>query len=298
MPLESPVFRPERERQMRFQDKEIATADLKDGQGYVSVRSLCAAFGLDQRAQRKRLIRQQNYFEPYTATILMTTSGGPQPSLCLMASAVPLFLTGVELERVQDPSAHELLKVFLEEAHTVLAEHFGISERGELQFLRESVARMVAEQEALEEHISKKVEAELAELRRAHEEKVQQIRAAFGDLRQQVTQLETIAGPKTRLTPEQLGQLRQATATLGTLLQERGVAKPYPGIYMDITRLTGVSRSEDIRQEDFQAVMAFLENQVGALTRGAKAPEANLPEAGLPEAALPEAILPTPTEDK
>ena len=42
-----------------------------------------------------------------------------------------------------------------------------------------------------------------------------------------------------RLNPEQLGQLRQIVATLGTLLQEKGVPKPYPGIYMDITRLTG-----------------------------------------------------------
>jgi hypothetical protein len=273
MPEETPVFRPTRERSLVFRGKEIATADLKDGKGYVSVRSLCAAFGLDQRAQRKRLIRQQSYFEPYTATILMTTPGGPQPTLCLMASAVPMFLTGVELERVQDPEIHSLLKAFLDEAHTVLAEHFGISERGELQFLRESIARMVTEQEVFEEGMRKKVEAELAELRQAHDEKVQQIRAAFGDLRQQVTRLETYAGPKVRLTPEQLGQLRQVTATLGALLQERGVAKPYPGIYMDITRLTGVSRSEDIRQEDFASVIEFLEGQIRALSRGPKTAE-------------------------
>jgi hypothetical protein len=172
------------------------------------------------------------------------------------------------LERIQDPETHELLKAFMDEAHTLLAEHFGISERGEIQFLRESVARMVAEQEQYEENLAKKVEAELVEMRRAHEEKVQQIRDAFGNLRQQVTRMETFAGPKARLTPEQLGQLRQAVATLGSLLQERGVAKPYPGIYMDITRLTGVSRSEDIRQEDFAGVIAFLEDQISALTRG------------------------------
>jgi len=266
MTVEVPVFRPERERSLRFRDREIATADLRDGKGYISVRSLCEAFGLDARAQRKRLMRQQGYFEPYTATILMTTPGGPQPTLCLMASAAPLFLTGVELERVESEEAHELLKAFLDEAHTVLAEHFGISERGEMQFLRQSVARMVAEQELFEETLSKKVEAELAEIRQAHEEKVQQIRDAFGNLRQQVTRLETVAGPKVRLTPEQLGQLRQLVATLGALLQERGEAKPYPGIYMDITRLTGVSRSEDIRQEDFPAVVEFLERQVRALT--------------------------------
>jgi P22_AR N-terminal domain len=259
------VFRPERERKLLFRDKEIATADLKDGNGYVSVRSLCEAFGIDGRAQRKRLMRQQGYFEAFTATILTTTAGGPQPTLCLMASAVPLFLTGVELERVEDTGARQLLKAFLDEAHTVLAEHFGISERGELQFLRESIARMVAEQEVFEENLSKKVEAELAEMHQAHEEKVIQIREAFSDLRQQVTRIEAVAGPKARLTPEQLGQLRQAVATLGTLMQENGVVKPYPGIYMDITRLTGVSRSEDIRQEDFQLVVEFLERQIQAL---------------------------------
>jgi len=267
MPIESPVFRPERERKLAFRDKEISTADLKDGKGYVSVRSLCEAFGLDQRAQRKRLMRQQSYFESYTVTILMETAGGLQPTLCLTASAVPLFLTGVELERVQDEETRQLLVAFLDEAHTVLAEHFGISERGEIQFLRDSVARMVAEQEKFEETLSKKVEAELVEIRKAHEEKVQQIRDAFSNLRQQVSRLETVAGPKVRLSPEQLGQLRQLVATLGTLLQDSGVSKPYPGIYMDITRLTGVSRSEDIRQEDFAEVVAFLEQQIQALTQ-------------------------------
>jgi hypothetical protein len=271
MPVESHAFHPVREASIIFQGREIATAVLRDGQGYVSVRSLSNALGLDPRAQRKRLMRQQNFFEPYTANIILTTPGGPQASLCLDARTVPMFLTGIELERVQDPEAHSLLKAFMEESMIILAEHFGLSERGEMQFLRESVARMVLEQEKFEENLSKKVEAELADIRRAHEEKVQQIRVAFGDLRQQVTSLEAVAGPKTRLTPEQLGQLRQVTATLGALLQERGVAKPYPGIYMDITRITGVSRSEDIRQEDFPAVIAFLENQVSALTRGVKA---------------------------
>jgi hypothetical protein len=197
----------------------------------------------------------------------MNTAGGPQPMLCLMASAVPLFLTGIELERVVDEETRALLLAFLDESHTVLAEHFGISERGEMQFLRQSVARMVAEQEAFEETIAKKVDAELAEIRRAQEEKTQQIREAFAGLRQQVTRLEQVAGPKARLTPEQMGQLRQMIATLGTLMQENGVAKPYPGIYMDVTRLTGVSRSEDIRQEDFAGVVAFLERQIETLSR-------------------------------
>ena len=188
----APIFEPESERSLTFRGKEIATADLKDGQGYVSVRSLCDAFGLDQRAQRQRLQRQQSYFAPYTATIRMTTPGGPQPTLCLMASAVPLFLTGVELERVQDPEAVEYLRAFLEEAHIVLAEHFEISERGEMQFLRESLARMIAEQEAFDERFGKKVHEEVAAFRQSHEEKVQQIREAFAEQRRRKIRLRSL----------------------------------------------------------------------------------------------------------
>jgi hypothetical protein len=265
MELDSPVFTPQKQRKMTFRGKEIETADLKDGHGYVSLRSLSEAFGLDQRAQRRRLLRKQGFFQSSTATILLQTPGGPQPTLCLMHQAVPIFLAGVDLSRVENKEAREVLAAFLEEAQVVLAEHFGISERGEMQFMRESLGRMVAEQESFEDVLSKKVEEELAELRKAHEEKVQEIRTAFSNLRQQIVRLETFAGPKARLTPEQLGRLRTLVSTLGTLLQEKGVAKPYPGIYMDVTRLTGVSRSEDIRQEDFAEVTEFLEKQIRTL---------------------------------
>lgn len=136
-----------------------------------------------------------------------------------------------------------------------------------MEAAQRAIGRMVAQQEEFEERLSKKVDAELAEIRRAHEDKVNQIRAAFSALREQVTRLEAASGPRARLTPEQLGQLRETVATLGELLQEKGVAKPYPGIYMDITRLSGVSRSEDIRQEDFPAVIEFLDKQVRALAK-------------------------------
>lgn len=264
---ELPVFRPERQRKVDFRGKELVIADLRDGKGYATVRSLCDAFGLDPRAQRKRLMRQQGYFAPYTASILVETPGGPQPALCLEVTTLPVFLSGVDLSRLQDEEARAVLSAFLREVHIVLAEYFGLSERGEMEAAQRAIGRMVAQQEEFEDMLSKKVEAELAEIRRAHEDKVTQIRAAFSALREQVTRLEAASGPRARLTPEQLGQLRETVATLGELLQEKGVPKPYPGIYMDITRLTGVSRSEDIRQEDFPTVIEFLNKQVMALAK-------------------------------
>lgn len=265
---------PLRERSILFRGKEIKTADLPDNQGYVSFYSLCDAFGLDRRAQKKRLDRQGSYFRDYTAMITLSTPGGPQASLCLLAAAVPLFLSGVQLERVADPQARELLRAFQDEAMDVLAEHFGISERGEMRFLREAVARMVAEQEAFDariEGIAKKVEAELAEIRQAQEDKVQQIREAFAGLRGEVRQ---VAGPKERLTPEQLGQLRETVNTLGVMLQELGETNPYAGIYASIFRMTGIARSEHIAQQDFPRVLAFLDRQIEAVSKRLEAQRA------------------------
>jgi Xaa-Pro aminopeptidase len=265
----SEAFQPISERAITFREREIATAVLKDGQGYVAFNSLCDAFGLDRKGQRQRLTRQGSYYEPYTTTIVMSTKGGPQSTLCLQASAVPVFLAGVSIEHVKDEESRELLRAFLEEVHVVLAEHFGISERGEIQFLRGSIARQVAEQEAYEERLLKKVDEELAAMREAHEEKVQQIREAFAGLREDVRRIERVAGPKARITPEQRGQIRETVATLGQLLiEEKGIAKPYPGIYIDITRMTGVSKVEDIQQEDFERVVEFLNRQIKALTIG------------------------------
>jgi hypothetical protein len=91
---------------------------------------------------------------------------------------------------------------------------------------------------------------------------VQQIREAFAGLRGEIRQ---IGGPKERLTPEQLGQLRETVNTLVVMLQELGEKNPYAGIYASIFRLTGIARSEQhIAQQDFPAGLAFLDRQVEA----------------------------------
>ena len=44
----TPVFHPLKEQKIIFRGKEIATAELKDRRGYVSVRSFSEAFSLNQ----------------------------------------------------------------------------------------------------------------------------------------------------------------------------------------------------------------------------------------------------------
>jgi len=254
---------PLREGQVPFRGKALRTVTLVDQQGYVTLNSLCDAFGLDRKGQKQRMTRS-GYWMQYAVQIQVTTPKGLRPTWCLAAIAVPVFLTGIEIERVQNPEARELIEAFLDEAMEVLAEHFGISEKAEMRFMRSAVARMVAEHEDSQGRL-KKVEAELAEFRQAHEEKVSQIRAAFGDLRQQVNKIALVSGPKARLTPEQTGQLRQSAENLALVMIEKGgIAKPYPAIYGDIVRITGVSKIEDIPQGDLARVLAWIDRRVQA----------------------------------
>ena len=283
MTVEKPALEPVSEDALVFRDVEIQTATLADGFGYASLNSLCDAFGLNRRAQRRRLLDTADYYDPYTATIVLTTPGGPQPTVCLRSDAIPLFLAGIQVNKVDDVEARELLLVFLGEAHIVLAEHFGLSERGEIQMHREAIARMIARQQALEEMLEKSLNktseqfrAELEqradqiqhEIREDQEETLDKVRAAYAGLRSRISTLEKISGPKERLTPEQLGQLKQTVNTLGTLKMElEGSIRPFPGIYADIFMIAGVSRSEHIPQGKFPEILAFLDRQIEALQK-------------------------------
>ena len=276
-----PALKPREQGQLSFRTVHIQTAVLADDFGYVAINALCDAFGLNRQAQRRRLAAAADYYDTYTATIKLETDGGAQSTQCLRADAVPLFLTGVQINRMADEEARDLLLSFLGEAHTVLAEHFGLSERGEIEMHRSALARIMARQQALEDLVEarfsvaeesfrssmeNRADEIEAGMRTDNDEKLEQVRSAFSGLRSRIRTLESIAGPKERLSPEQLGQLKQTVNTLGVLKMELdGSTRPFPGIYADVFSMVGVSRSEHIPQGMFQAVLAYLDGQIAAL---------------------------------
>ena len=263
------VIIPEEEGILEHGELRFHTAEALNGMGYVSLNSICDMFGLNRDAQRRRIGRQDSYYRPYTALMELTTEGGKQTVFCVRADAVPIFLTGVSLERLKDSEGKERLRAFLEEAHNVLAEHFDLSERGELDFHREALARAVALHEQMEGKIDNAVDEALIRMREEHAAKVEEIREAFSALRRTVRNMEKYVGPGERLTPEQLGQLKQTVDRLAALMQEkRGIARPYQGIYVDIFNRAGVSRTEHIRQEYLPEILLYLDDQINALLKG------------------------------
>jgi P22_AR N-terminal domain len=262
------VFVPELQDAIDFRGRTLVTAKLADGNGYVVLNSLADAFGISRSTLTKRLIRKYDYFSQSACKIQIATRGGPQVQICLEASAVPLFISGTSLNAVKDPESRDVLRVFITECHEVLAEHFGISERGEMRVMRDTMARLVFERESEDmdpdsQPPSKKyIDQQVTKIREEHEKKVDEIRQAFSELRGQIRTISDVD----RLTPEQIGQVNSTVRSLGYLLQQRGVNNPYPKIYATLWRMAGVGTTERIAQKDFNSVMEWMEKQIKILT--------------------------------
>lgn len=267
--LDNTIFEPEVQDEIPFRGRQLVAAKLADGQGYVSLNSVAVAFGITRQALFARLSRKNDWFSPYIARIRLQTAGGPQAMVCMNAVALPLFLAGTSLESVKDPEARSVLAAFLSEARDVLAEHFGITERGEMDFMRMTMARLVAEREAEDRGLEGRarqsyVDEQIAQVRREHEEKIEQIRKAYSDLRMQI---RAATPTPERLTPEQVGQVSNTVRALGYLLQERGVNNPYPRIYGTLWRMAGVGTTERIPQAKFEEIMTWMEKQIQILSQ-------------------------------
>lgn len=98
----------------------------RDGEGYVAVRPVCFALGIDESSQRKRVLRH-----PVLAkgTVIMTvpSSGGTQQTFCIRLDLFAFWLATIQPTRVR-PELQEALVRYQEECAQLLFTHF-FSER-------------------------------------------------------------------------------------------------------------------------------------------------------------------------
>lgn len=87
---------------------DVLAVRVTTGEIYVSIRSLCAALGLDSTGQIQRIRRRQVLAE-MLQTIVVPTAGGNQPLVCLDLEGLPLWLAGVEEKRVRNDLRERLM---------------------------------------------------------------------------------------------------------------------------------------------------------------------------------------------
>ena len=107
---------------VKFHDQEIQVLS-HEGKPYVAMKPICENIGLDWRAQRQRILRN----EVLKSTVVMITTvaedGKNRELTCLPIGYLNGWLAGIEINRVK-PEIREVLRLYQMECYDVLYNHF------------------------------------------------------------------------------------------------------------------------------------------------------------------------------
>ena len=243
---------------------------------YVPLRPLCRNLGIQWSAQRKRLYR-----DPILAkgVVMMDTpsAGGDQQTLALRLELLPGWLFGIETSRMDDEARKEKVDRYREECFRVLWQEFQsriappspAAEQGmslaQIADFGRAITQMAEQHLALQEQLGET--HDLAAHAHARLDKAAEVIRA---LQRRTTTLEGKLHPQAYITDEQAAHVSQLVKALANLLTERGGKNQYQGIFAELYRRFGVSGYKLIRIEQYDAVLAFLEQWREAAMRGAE----------------------------
>ena len=122
----------------KFLDEEILVIDYY-GKPYVPMKQIVENIGLDWRAQRKRILRDDVLSE---GVVIITTpsNGGMQETICLPLHYLNGWLFGVEVKRVKQELKQVLLR-YKKECYEALWDYWteGVARRDEIRQQREKI---------------------------------------------------------------------------------------------------------------------------------------------------------------
>ena len=192
------------------------------------------------------------------------------------------WLFGISTARVK-PELQEKLKRYRRECFRVLWEAF------KPHILREETALASADGEPAIQELQRIAEmgraiAQMAEqqieLQRQQQALTQRLDKAgrgvrgmqidIADIQVRLGSVENKLHPQDYITDEQAAHVSQLVKALANLLTERGGKNQYQGIFAELYRRFGVSGYKLIRIEQYDAVLAFLEQWREAAMRGAE----------------------------
>lgn len=257
------VLVPIDERNVDFYGDEIVTALVKiedQTLAYVPLRPICEYLGLSWSGQRQRINRdpvlaQEMRFVRVTHTNL----GGDPEVLCLPLEFLNGWLFGVNATRVK-PELRDKVIRYQRECYKILWQAFQTEAS---PVVDPSQARSFAALEQIREmglaiaHMAEQqIEMELrvnARLDRAAK--------VVGDLQRRLGTVERKLTPSTLITDEQAEEVSATVKALAEFLTAKDASKnQYQGIFAELYRRFGVSSYKNIRLEQYESVLRFLED--------------------------------------
>ncbi|NJL06741.1 MAG: hypothetical protein HC911_17930 [Chloroflexaceae bacterium] len=246
------------------------------------VRPVCEVLGLDWSAQRRRINRDE-VLRSVVAEITTTARDGKRyKMLALPLEYLHGWLFGIGATQVKE-EYREKITLYRRECFRALSAAFQAelllpdtsttppppaAEQGmtltQIADLGRAITQMAEQQLALQEQLGDT--HTLATHAHARLDKAADVIKA---LQRRTATLEDKLHPHASITDEQAAHVAQLVKALAELLTEQGGKNHYQGIFGELYRRFGVSSYKLIRIEQYDAVLAFLEQWREAAMRGA-----------------------------
>lgn len=255
-----------------FYGDDLAAVQIPDGTIFVLFGRLCDNLDLVQQAQARRAQRHAVLSEGLVS-LTVQTSGGPQTVQCLRIDLLPLWLSGVQVTRVKE-SLHEQLVRYQREAAFVLWEAFkgqilieekavepaagdqGLAQLQQIAEMGRAITAMAEQQIEIQRQ-----QQQLAERLNRAGQVVKAMRGDVRDVQVRLGVLEEKLHPGAFITEEQAAEVSNVVKALAEFLTGKERAKNhYQGIFGELYRRYGVSSYKIIRVEQYESVLAFLED--------------------------------------
>lgn len=251
-----------------YGDELIAVQAADTGNIYVPLTRLCDNLGIERKRQAQR-IRDHEVLSRGFVALTIETAGGAQEAQCLRLDLIPLWLAGVNANRVA-PAVKAKLVQYQAEAAAVLWAAFrhdilpapetalapgGASGAALAYEIATAIQHLAKQQMELEQRLGGRIDR-MAIWAKEFSETVD------GRLRS----LELQVTPTATISEQQAAELALAVKAVGQALAERGTRPGYSQVYGELYRRYGIASYKNLPQGKFAEVVQWLHGWHAELT--------------------------------
>lgn len=270
-------------------DDEILAARTETAEIYLPLRPICTALGVSWTAQYRK-IRADEVLLERVRTLRLQTRGGPQNLVCMDVEAIPMWLAGIEPNRVRVDLRERLTSykrwvrkvvydAFARETGLERARGAGRSATAvnpdaqaleHIAQMAEAIAVMARQQLAFEQHVDTRfstLDMHVATLAEGHDTlsgRLDQAATVVGSLLKRVGQIEELVAPGQVISEAQATEISALVKAIATEMAERDKhtgqkgRNPYQAVFGELYRRFRVSSYHNVPASKFAEVMAWL----------------------------------------
>lgn len=243
-----------------YGDELVAVQAVDSGSIYVPLSRLCDNLGIERKRQAQR-IRDHEVLSRGFVSLTLETTGGVQEAQCLRLDLIPLWLAGVNANRVSPEVRAKLIRYQAEAAsvlwaafrHDILppndtaitsAEPSGAALAYEIATAIQHLARQQME---LEQRLGGRID-KMALWAREFSQSVDR----------RLSSLELQVAPQATVTEQQAAEVALAVKAVGQALAEQGSKSGYGQVYAELYRRYSISSYKNLPQRKFAQVIDWL----------------------------------------